>query len=94
MAFYPTGSTLIGMPTDPAVVSLRQESLVLGAAVLAAFFIVRYLNAAFLHLEGFVLYAVWFLSGFVLIVVFLGVFRSLARRLPGRLRKREGDPKA
>ncbi len=66
------------MPTDPAVRAIRRETVTVGAAVVLSFFIVEFVNDNLLHLVGFWRYALWFGLGMVLMVVFLGLFRSLA----------------
>jgi hypothetical protein len=71
------------MPTDPAVRSGRRQTLILGAAAIAAFILTEYITGPVLHLEGMWRYALWFTIGLVLIVLFVTLFTLVAERLFG-----------
>lgn len=78
------------MSTDPAVRSQRRETLILGAAAIAAFVLTEYITGPVLHLQGLWRYPLWFTIGLVLIVVFVMLFTLVAEAVfgPG---KRESD---
>lgn len=71
------------MPTDPAVRSQRRQTLVLGAAAIAAFVLTEYITGPVLHLDGLWRYPAWFTIGLVLIVVFVTLFTLVAERVLG-----------
>lgn len=79
------------MPTDPAVRSGRRQTLIIGAAAIAAFILTEYITGPVLHLEGMWRYPAWFTIGLVLIVVFVTLFTLAAERLLGPEKEREGD---
>ncbi len=77
------------MSTDPAVRSGRRETLVLGAAAIAAFVATEYITGPVLHIDGLWRHPIWFTIGLVLVVVFVLLFTLVAERVFGPAEKEE-----
>ncbi len=71
------------MSTDPAVKSQRRETLILGAAAVAAFLSTEYITGSVLRIDGLWRHPVWFTIGLVLIVVYVLLFTLVAERVFG-----------
>ena len=71
------------MSTDPAVRSGRRETLILGAAAIAAFVSTEFITGPVLNIQGLWRHPIWFTIGLVLIVVFVLLFTLVAERVFG-----------
>ena len=77
------------MSTDPAVRSGRRETIILGAAAIAAFVSTEYITGSVLRIEGLWRSPAWFTIGLVLIVVYVLLFTLAAERIFGPSEKEE-----
>lgn len=71
------------MSTDPAVLSGRRETLILGAAAIAAFVSTEYITAYVLRIDGLWRHPAWFTIGLVLIVAYVLLFTYVSERVFG-----------